>query len=167
MKHIQGGWPENVDGTEPEQVERYLKKVNKDTKFKSTVKHLGALVDSSVKQNNTIDIYEDYFANETVDHSSEPPSAKGLAVFRDPGEVKRTATSINWHPEGSRIAVSYSVLTFQDERLMSQSLPVKSYIWDITNPNVPETELVPASPLCCLRYNSRNPDTLVGGSTMA
>ena len=28
------------------------------------------------------------------------PSAKGLAVFRDPNEIKRTATSINWHPEG-------------------------------------------------------------------
>jgi hypothetical protein len=25
-----------------------------------------------------------------VDHSSEPPSAKGLAVFRDPSEIKRT-----------------------------------------------------------------------------
>ena len=51
------------------------------------------------------------------DHSSEPPSAKGLAVFRDPQYkplLQRTATSINWHPEGAyKIAVSYSVLTFQ------------------------------------------------------
>jgi dynein intermediate chain 2 len=51
------------------------------------------------------------------DHSSEPPSAKGLAVFRDPQykpQLQRTATSINWHPEGNyKIAVSYSVLTFQ------------------------------------------------------
>jgi len=30
MRHTEGGWPENVDGTEAEQVERYLKKANKD-----------------------------------------------------------------------------------------------------------------------------------------
>jgi hypothetical protein len=35
------------------------------------------------------------------------------AVFRDPNPVKRTATSIHWHPEGNKIAVAYSVLSFQ------------------------------------------------------
>lgn len=29
MKHLEGGWPENVDCTEADQVERYLKKANK------------------------------------------------------------------------------------------------------------------------------------------
>ena len=29
MKHFQGGWPENVDGTDTDQVNRYLKKFNK------------------------------------------------------------------------------------------------------------------------------------------
>lgn len=29
MRHVQGGWPENVDGTEADQVDRYLKKFNK------------------------------------------------------------------------------------------------------------------------------------------
>jgi hypothetical protein len=42
-----------------------------------------------------------------------PPSARGLAVFRDPSPVKRTATCINWHPEGTRMAVAYSMLRFQ------------------------------------------------------
>lgn len=54
---------------------------------------------------------KEYFDGDEVDHSSEPPSAKGLAVFRDPNAVngvKRTATSINWHPDGpAKIAVSY------------------------------------------------------------
>lgn len=54
---------------------------------------------------------QEYFDGDDIDHSSEPPSAKGLAVFRDPNAVngtKRTATSINWHPDGpTKIAVSY------------------------------------------------------------
>ena len=45
--------------------------------------------------------------------TAEPPSARGLAVFRDPSAVKRTATCINWHPEGNRLAVAYSMLRFQ------------------------------------------------------
>ena len=73
-----------------------------------------------MNQNNTVNIYEEYFDGNEIEHCSEPPFAKGLAVFRDPSPVTRTATSVNWHPEGSnngKVAVSYSVLDFQDERL--------------------------------------------------
>jgi dynein intermediate chain 2 len=164
LRHFEGGWPENVDGTETDQVERYLKKFNKDAKYRGAVRSMASTVESCVKQNNTMDIFEDYFAGDHVELSSEPPSAKGVAVFRDPNPVKRSATSINWHPEGNRIAVAYSVLNFQDERMMSSRLPVKSYIWDIANPNTPDAELFPSSPLCCMRFNPKNPETLVGGS---
>lgn len=102
-----------------------------------------------------------------VDHSSEPPSAKGLAVFRDPNEIKRTATSINWHPDPTapaKIAVSYSILNFQDPRFANVRVPQQSFIWDILNPNTPDVELLPPSPLCCLRFNPKNTDSLIGGS---
>lgn len=164
VKHTEGGWPENVDGTEVEQVERYLKKANKDAKIRSAVQSLGFIVETCVKQNNTIDIYEDYFAGQTVDHSSEPPSAKGLAVFRDPSPVKRTATSVNWHPDGDKLAVAYSILHFQDDKMMHGRLPMKAFIWDTSNPNAPERTLVPQSPLVSLRYNHKFHDLLIGGS---
>lgn len=54
---------------------------------------------------------KEFFDGDDMDHSCEPPSAKGLAVFRDPNcvnGIKRTATSINWHPDGpTKISVSY------------------------------------------------------------
>ena len=119
-----------------------------------------------MRQNNTIDIFEDYFEGNMTDHSSEPPSAKGLAVFRDPNEVKRTATSINWHPDLTipKVAVSYSILNFQDSKFTNSRMPQQSYVWDVSNPNTPDTELLPPSPLCCLRFNPKNTETLVGGS---
>jgi dynein intermediate chain 2 len=43
---------------------------------------LGERIEYLIKQNNAVDIYEDYFAGSVVDHSSEPPSAKTLTVFR-------------------------------------------------------------------------------------
>ena len=104
-----------------------------------------------------------------MDHSSEPPSAKGLAVFRDPLDEKRTATSINWHPDPSapaKIAVSYSDLTFQNAKFATSRMPQQSFIWDILNPNTPDSELLPPSPLCCLRFNPKNTDSLVGESLL-
>jgi hypothetical protein len=108
---------------------------------------------------------QEYFEGNNVDHSSEPPSAKGLAVFRDPLDEKRTATSINWHPDPAapaKIAVSYSDLTFQNAKFATSRMPQQSFIWDILNPNTPDSELLPPSPLCCLRFNPKNTDSLVG-----
>ena len=82
---------------------------------------MGPGVMKCAKQNKTVDIYEDYFLGEVLDHSTEPPSAKGLAVLRDPNEIKRAATSIDWHPHENKIAVSYSVQEFQDPKMTSGS----------------------------------------------
>lgn len=49
--------------------------------------------------------------------------------------------------------MSYSILNFQDPRFSSERMPIESYVWDILNPNTPMQQLVPASPLCCLRFN--------------
>lgn len=168
MRHVEGGWPKDVDFTEQSDVSRFRKKAEKDEEYKSSVKYLGPIVAKCMRQNNTIDIYQEYFDGNDIDHSSEPPSAKGLAVFRDPNEIKRTATSINWHPDPlapAKVAVSYSILNFQDSRFLHGArMPHQSYIWDILNPNTPDVELLPPSPLCCLRYNPKSTDSLVGGS---
>eukprot|EP00595_Chromulina_sp_UTEXLB2642_P001995 CAMPEP_0196762078 /NCGR_PEP_ID=MMETSP1095-20130614/1431_1 /TAXON_ID=96789 ORGANISM="Chromulina nebulosa, Strain UTEXLB2642" /NCGR_SAMPLE_ID=MMETSP1095 /ASSEMBLY_ACC=CAM_ASM_000446 /LENGTH=578 /DNA_ID=CAMNT_0042112387 /DNA_START=85 /DNA_END=1821 /DNA_ORIENTATION=+ len=167
MRHVEGGWPKDVDYTDHNDVSKFRKKAEKDDEYKGAVKTLGPIIAKCMKQNNTIDIYEEYFSGMTVDHSSEPPSAKGLAVFRDPNEIKRAATSINWHPDpiaSPKIAVSYSILNFQDPRFANTRMPQQSYIWDIFNPNTPDVELLPSSPLCCLRFNPKNSDSLVGGS---
>ena len=48
---------------------------------------------------------------------------------RDPNEVKRTATSISWYPDGAKkLAVAYSMLEFQKH---SPETCLDSYIWDI------------------------------------
>lgn len=165
MRHSEGGWPKDVDASEPTDMNRFRKKVEKDDAYKGAAKELSQVISQCMKQNNTMNIYEEYFSKDDGDFSGEPPSANGLAVFCDPCETKRAATSMNWHPESpTKIAVSYSVMNFQDPRIMSGNLSCKSYIWDILNPNVPERELDPPSPLCCLRFNPKTTDTLIGGS---
>jgi dynein intermediate chain 2, axonemal len=161
IEHVEGGWPKDIDPSEQDQKDRYTKKVLRDDDFIKKIKEMATRVEPIVRENDAIDIYQEYFAGESVDHSSEAPSAKTVTVFRDPSPQKRTATHISWFPtDGRKIAVAYSVLQFQK---MPEGLALSSYIWDLGNPNYPEQELTPASPIVCLEYNYKDPHLLVGG----
>ena len=102
MRHVEGGWAKEIDFTEQSDTSRFRKKAEKDEDYKTAVHSLGPIVTRCLKQNNTVNIYEEYFLGSNIDHSSEPPNAKGLAVFKDPmasGDIKRTVSSISWHPD--------------------------------------------------------------------
>jgi len=166
MRHFEGGWPDNLDATEPEQVDRYLKKQSKEPAVKASVRELAGRVEDCVKQNNTLDIYERYFeGSEELSLTSEPPSMKNVAVFRDPSPVKRTVTAVNFNPEGNLAAVAYSVLRFQDTDAMSNpAFSPNSHVWDINATILPLATLAVPSPLVSLRFNVKTPDILCGGS---
>ncbi|KAK7237211.1 dynein heavy chain binding protein [Aureococcus anophagefferens] len=147
IRHMEGGWPKDrrrrgADGREPVPQEG-----GEGRGHKTTMKNLGPIISRCMRQNNTIDIYE-YFERRPrlVGRAAERQGPRGLPGTPTP---KRAATSIHWHPEGpTKIAVSYSILNFQDSRRCARrAAPVQSYIWDIINPNTPDTELTPPSPL--------------------
>lgn len=45
----------------------------------------------TIRQNNAIDIYNDYFPEPSATATLEPPSARMVNVFRDPNEIPRSA----------------------------------------------------------------------------
>merc|ERR1719183_2752926 len=140
MLHSEGGWPKDVDYTEKDQTTRFKKKVEKDEEYIRQVRALGDAIEGDIKQNYAIDIYQEYFSGEYADHSSEPPSAKTLSVFKDPSEPKRTVSNISWYPDGGKkLAVAFAILQFQDPR--TEKASDLSYIWDVNNPNTPELSL--------------------------
>ncbi|TPX36934.1 hypothetical protein SmJEL517_g00917 [Synchytrium microbalum] len=154
--HLQGGWPRDVDPTDAEHTIRFRKKIEKDDEY------VKSLMEHCIKQNNAIDIYEEYFIDAADTMAVEPPSAKSLNVYRDPSPVKRAATFVSWYPDdGHKMAVAYSNLQFQGT---PQNMPCESYIWDIENPNTPDQALIAPNPLCCIKYNPKDPHVLVGGS---
>jgi len=169
MSHMEGGWPKDLDYTEKEQTLRYRKKVEKDEDYLRQVRDLVDVVDSSLMQNVAIDIYENYFTSaegeeaRAEEATNEAPSAKTLAAFKDPSEIKRTACKISWFPDGGkRFAVAFSIMQFQDWRIDKASHA--SYIWDVNNPNEPEMALNPVHSLCCIdAMNQKQQDSVVGG----
>ncbi|KAJ3189484.1 Dynein intermediate chain 2, axonemal [Gaertneriomyces sp. JEL0708] len=158
--HTQGGWPKDVDPTDVEHTIRYRKKVEKDDEYMRAVQNLGSAMEHCIKQNNAIDIYEDYFTTPS-EIPILTPTLKPLNIYRDPNTLKRSATHISFYPDsGHKIAVAYSSLQFQNS---PSNMSFDSYIWDVENPNMPEQTLTPPSPLVCLKYNPKDPHIIVGG----
>lgn len=161
MYHVEGGWPAGVDPTEMESKIKYTKKAEREESYLHSCKGLVEPTDKYLKQNNAIDIYEDYYAGDTDDHSSEPPTAKTLTVLTDPSPIKRGAVSLSWHQDCRKLAVAYCQMKFQGN---TEGMSVKSHIWDINNPNSPDVDLVPTSPLCAVQFNPKDQYLVAGGS---
>jgi dynein intermediate chain 2 len=161
MIHTEGGWPKEIDATEAQDTLKWRKRLEKDPTFTQAVKQLTKQTIACLEQNNTIDLFEHYFHGEEPEHLPENLTMKTIALFKDPSDEKRSVTKIGWHPEGpTKIVGSYSNLRFQR---MTDEMPMASFIWDISERNVPLTELRTHSPLVCCQYNHKTSDFLVGG----
>ncbi|XP_039937647.1 dynein axonemal intermediate chain 2 [Hirundo rustica] len=162
MNHVEGGWPKHVDPKNSELTSRYREEVEREDVYTRTVQRLGSLVEHYIRQNNTIDIYEEYFEEEEEEEEEEEhPSAKTINVLRDPNSTKRMATHLSWHPDANRaVAVAYCSLDFQDSR---KDMNFDSYIWDLEKPYTPELTLKPSSPVVTLEYNSKDWHHVLGG----
>jgi len=165
MKHTVGGWPEGFDYSEPADVAKYNKRLNRDASlsFAPATKDLVMSSQKCIRQNNEIDLFEEYFLGETPEHQVEPITTKTQMIFKDPNAIKRAVTKIAWHPETSdpRIGAAYAMLRFQQ---CPPNMPKASYIWNLQNPNKPEKTLEAPSPLCTMVFNHKINDIIVGGS---
>ncbi|NXR75128.1 DNAI2 protein, partial [Pycnonotus jocosus] len=174
VNHVEGGWPKHVDPKNSELTTRYREEVEREEVYTKTVQRLGSLVEHYIRQNNTIDIYEEYFEEEEEDEEEEEhPSAKTINVLRDlqtdlcwspqrdPNAIRRMVTHLSWHPDANRaVAVAYCSLDFQDSR---KDMNSDSYVWDLEKPYTPELTLKPSSPVVTLEYNSKDWYHMLGG----
>jgi len=180
LNHVEGGWPKDVNFAEPEQVARFRKKVEKEESYSTQILELAAKMEYYIKQNNAIDIYQEYFSNATEsseskekaaaatitvnidqDKSETTPSARTLNVLRDPKKLKRTANHLSWNTEGNKLAVAYCSTEFTQAADRSS---FDSYVWDIDSPNKPSEVLSPLnSPCVALEYNPKDQHIILGG----
>jgi dynein intermediate chain 2 len=190
MVHLEGGWPKNVNASDVGSKTQYQKKIEKIENYLRTLKVLTEPMIHVLDQNIALDMYDEYFPPkkkaeiiESDQQQSKPttapppqtspyddmnwaygkPQATILTVFKDPCSSiqTRTASSISWFPNDyKKLAVAYCVPQKPDIHMDV----VNSYIWDIHNPNQPDMELSPTSPLCSIAYNPKDSSCLVGGA---
>ena len=97
---------------------KYLKKLYRDPNYgyAQATKDLVSGAQKCIRQNNEIDLFEEYFSGEQPEHLSENITTKTTMIFKDPNPVKRSVTKICWHPDSTcdlRVGVSYAMLRFQ------------------------------------------------------
>ena len=105
------------DWSEPAEVTKYMRKLLKDPAngYVAAVKETVGTATRCIKQNNQLDLFEEYFDGEEPEFMSEPISTKTVMIFKDPNKIKRPVCKIAWHPETSelRVGVAYSMMRFQ------------------------------------------------------
>ncbi|NXG08462.1 DNAI2 protein, partial [Sakesphorus luctuosus] len=161
VNHVEGGWPKHIDPRNSDMTTRFREEVERDEIYTRSILHLGTLMERCIRQNNAINIYEEYFGEDEEQEEEEIPSAKTISVLRDPNEVRRMATHLSWHPDACKeLAVAYCSLDFQDKR---SDMSFDSYIWDLGNPYKPELTLLLSSPAVTLEYNPKDWHHVLGG----
>lgn len=141
--------------------------MEKDEKYAKCIKSASDIMETFLKQNNALDVYEEYFTSDldenVVSLVGDPPSATVIAVFKDPHvKNRRSVGHISWQPrDGSKVATAHCRL--QQSQAANEDLPAEAYIWDLTNPNEPAQILKTKSPLLCIEFNPMETHILAAG----
>jgi dynein intermediate chain 2 len=160
LYHVEGGWSKDINPTDQEATSRFRKKVEKEESYQKTIVNLGIKVEQIIRQNNAIDVYEEYFTDtQATQLKQDTPTARTINRFHDYSGAERSAIHCSWHPDGGRgLAVAHANLGFQ-----SDSGVTESYVWNVENSNKPETILRPPSMALCLEYNPKDSHVILGG----
>lgn len=82
MHHEVGGWPKNIDPTEPNDIRKEKKKRDKAADFVDAQVRLFDSSYNQMRENNHIDLFEEYFDGEIPDQSTESLHTKSLRLFK-------------------------------------------------------------------------------------
>uniref|UniRef100_A0A3B3BWR0 Dynein, axonemal, intermediate chain 2b n=1 Tax=Oryzias melastigma TaxID=30732 RepID=A0A3B3BWR0_ORYME len=155
MNHIEGGWSKDIDHENMEQTIRFRKKAGKNEAYISSILQLGRVMEFSIRQNNAIDKYEQYFEEEEEEEENhDVPYAKTVTVLRYSRQPALTQTNDLSSPGEANCIRSPP---FDPTYICSLVLYISE------KPSIPEMVLKPSSPLVCLEYNPRVSYTLMGG----
>ncbi|KAB0792517.1 hypothetical protein PPYR_14476 [Photinus pyralis] len=162
INHIEGGWPKDVNKDDEEQTKRYRRKIEKDDAYNPIIMQLCKSMENCVLQNNSINIYQQYFSDIEATPLVEKSSARTVNVYQDQCHTKRPINRISWSPDGgTKLAVTHCDLTFQKPTNIDGC---HSYLWEVENPNRPLLIFTPrATPMVCLEYHTKDVNTLVSG----
>jgi len=119
----------------------------KDVKSKNIVKH-----------NSILDFFETYFDEGNYQALKDDIQTKVITLLKDP--YKRTVSALDFQGDEKRLASGHSNLKFQP---LENSIAAEGYIWNLENPNHPETILKSPSPIVSLSFNNKNTYELLGG----
>ncbi|MCQ2816553.1 MAG: hypothetical protein MJ252_04715 [archaeon] len=150
ISHVEGGWPEYViSDPEPEKIARekkgWVRAKEKTPNFAKTIDNLCSSAEFIFKQNQLMDVYEEYFENQEVAVSSDVFEAKVEMVYKDTEPYKRIVNKVVWNVpeekvEQRKIAVAYRLNRNANQEIPPDYVP-PALVWDVDKPNAPTNVL--------------------------
>ena len=163
INHSEGGWPKDVNTADPDQKIRFRKKIEKEDDFIEVTRQLARETEKYVRQNNCINVFEEYFAGVDLATDQKPASIATAAVFKDPicSAGSREISQVSWSPSGGRIVLGYcntGYLAYHRREIDKTSL-----VYDINNPLGPVVKISPQSGLVSVEFSRREEESVAGG----
>ncbi|XP_033171763.1 dynein intermediate chain 3, ciliary [Drosophila mauritiana] len=173
MYHYEGGWPKEVNFNDEEQTQRHRKKVERDDSWGEQVLTMIRTTMSVAEQNNTLNIYQNFFADLPAELGHDIKSkfrARVSNVFHDLWLPARQLKSIEWMPNNSRQFMTQFTNHFgKGERLR----PVTEepfggtngfYVWDVKNPLKPRISYDSKQQVSLAKICPKDENNMVGGT---
>lgn len=162
--HTEGGWPKEVNNLDEEQVARYKRRIEREPQYEKQLKKLCAETLSVVNQNNAVNVYQKYFAEQRNEmEETKFFNMDTIRRFVDPIESPRCANHICFSPNRLNIVVAYSTPLYPFKPRDRDECT--SYIWNIEFPNTPTEALMAETFLTQLEFNAKEESIIAGGLT--
>lgn len=155
MCHNEGGWPPEIDPTDGEAVARWRKKVERNEQYVSTLLRLGATVDNIVKQNNAIEIYEDFFSGSYIPNYKSP-GLETVALLKYEGHDEASTTCVKWLGESTCLVATEALAKDTNGCHLTLAYDIE-FAWS------PKSIFYSSNPLLCLAQNLSDPNTVAVG----
>ncbi|KAH8367825.1 hypothetical protein KR084_003263 [Drosophila pseudotakahashii] len=173
MYHNEGGWPKEVNPWDEEQTQRHRKKVEREDSWGEQVLEMIRSTMAVAEQNNTLNIYQNFFADLPADLAHDIRMrfrARVANVFHDLWLPSRQMNSIEWMPNNDRQFMTQFTNQFQKgERLrLVTDEPFGEanafYVWDVKNPLKPKISYDSKEPVSLAKICPKDENNMVGGT---
>ena len=160
--HVEGGWPKEIDPTEPQETTKWRKRMDKDPQFVSCTSSMCRSMKQLMEQNECIDLFETYFPNQVPDLQVNDFDSCTIGLYKIRDSSSNGVSCIDWRPDGGaeRFLTCYGSLKYQHD----QTCASPSLVWDVSRSIKPACELTPNWSLVVAKYYARNADLVAGGN---
>lgn len=161
VTHVEGGWPKDLNINDEEQTLRYRKRIEREGKYEKQLKKLVGPTEHIVKQNNAVNVMEEYFDMVKNDACNGPASTTidSISCFVYPdGVVPANHVSFSTK-SGTEMVVAYANVRYPMDRESNRF----SCVWDIGYSQTPILKLETKSQFIQLEYNRKDEFLIAGG----
>lgn len=167
INHYEGGWPNYIDLKDDNNKSQYVQKSQETEIYQDQLKQMCMNMEHKIAQNNTCNLFEEYFTNEKSTYQSFKPQIESISMFENPFKMQNFDT-IASHSSIAPISQDKIVVSYTTQSIGQMTVNqfgLSSYIWDLNRNLHPilELECSKSLSLSTVEYNLKNEFNIAAG----